>query len=245
MSLDEAKEILAQVTGNIDTFELQIAKPGLNDVVRDAESGDGMLPDMDIALAAIDPSELVPRKQHLRTRVGFSISEATFNHPFHRTVVSIAAWEDPHEISHLIEHPCDKPLDIILDLIDDDIANATRVAKAALLTACLHEARLFCQPYLDLDRTMDVAHGFLDPLCNPRAVVTVYRMLNTILFSRGETWALTSTDPLTIQSTGRELSLTDTPGPDSSCRLYDLIEGTSHSSAPEIYPQLALREIPL
>jgi len=238
-SLLEAAEVLGEVSGRIDAFELQVAKADLPGMTGGIES------DIDIAIAAVDPTERVPGKQHLRIRVGFTVSGATFDHPFDRTVISIAAWEDPYEIDHLIEHPCGKPIDVILDLTEDDSENATRVAKAALLTACLSEARLFCQPYLDLDRTMDVAHGFLDTLCNPRPVVTVYRLLNTLLFSRDETWTLTSTNPLTIRSAERELTLTDTPLPETACRMYDLIEGTSYPSASKVDLQLGLRDFPL
>jgi hypothetical protein len=231
--------VLKEVSGKIDTFELQVAKTDLPNMTSGIES------DIEIAIAAIDPTERVPGKQHLRARVGYPVSASTFDHPFDRTVISIAAWEDPHELGHLLEHPCSKAIDVSLDLIDDDSENAARVAKAALLIACLPGARLFCQPYLDLDRTMDVAHGFLDTLCNPRPVVTVYRLLNTILFSRDEVWTLTSTDPLTIRSAEKELSLTSVPHPGTSCCLYDLIEGTSHSSAPEVDLHLSLLEISL
>ena len=35
---------------------------------------------------------------------------------------------------------------------------------------------------------MDVTHGLLDRLCNPRPVFNVVRCLNTILFSTAENW---------------------------------------------------------
>ncbi|MEZ4726684.1 MAG: hypothetical protein R3E79_06070 [Caldilineaceae bacterium] len=44
------------------------------------------------------------------------------------------------------------------------------------------------EPYRDLDRTMDVTHGLLDRLCNPRPVFHLLRHLNTLLFSHPAAW---------------------------------------------------------
>ncbi len=55
-------------------------------------------------------------------------------------------------------------------------------------TATVSGARLFLEPLVDLDRTMDAPPGLLDRLCNPRTVFHVVRTLNTILFSEPQTW---------------------------------------------------------
>ena len=126
-------------------------------------------------------------------------------------------------------------------MVDDDKENLDCVIRAALLTACIDEARLFCEPSLDLDRTMDVAKGFLDPLCNPRPIVTAYRLLNTILFANLQGWTFTCMHPLTIVSPAHELSLSSKAA--DGARFFDLVEGTSHESASEVAGNPVLREI--
>jgi hypothetical protein len=159
-------------------------------------------------------------------------------------MVSIAYWEDPtEELTRLISQTLKKPVDISLDMLNDDVENEARVASAAMLCACLPESRLFCQPFQDLDRTMDVSKGFLDGLCNPRSIVTIYQVLNTILFSQPERWELVKTSPLTIQSSSRELSLeTESQAPG---RWIDLISGTSHEAGQEVEIRLGIRDISL
>ena len=56
-----------------------------------------------------------------------------------------------------------------------------QAAEALFATALLPRARLFVEPFIDLDRTMDVGQGLLDSLCNPRPVFGVLRCLNALL----------------------------------------------------------------
>lgn len=225
-------ERMSVIAGRLDGLELQYGKSVGIDALHNPDT------ELEIALCPVDPSERVTGKQHLRTRVGFRLTEADSDHPFDRTVVSVAAWEAAEDIRPLVESPPRKPVDISLDLLDDDRLNAERVAVAALLTACLPGGRLFCQPYQDLDRTMDVSNGFLDTLCNPRPVVNVFRLLNTILFSADDDWHLVSHAPLTIRSSDRELCL----GRSESGRIYDLAAGTVHPPGGVAGP-LVLQEV--
>ncbi|MEE2754247.1 MAG: metallophosphoesterase [Candidatus Latescibacterota bacterium] len=222
---------------SIDTVELQIAKDDLPLFTRPLETN------LQTSLCIVDPSERVTGKQHLRTRVGAASSEIHhLDHPFDRTMVSIAYWEDPtKELTRLISQTPAKPVDISLDLLADDVENEARVASGAMLCACLPETRLFCQPFQDLDRTMDISKGFLDGLCNPRSIVTIYQILNTLLSSKPERWDLAKTNPLTIRSSSRELSLEteyQEPG-----RWIDLISGTSHEAGQDIAIRLGIREV--
>ena len=41
--------------------------------------------------------------------------------------------------------------------------------------------RLFIEPLIDFDRTMDVTYGLLDRLCNPRPAFHALRVLNSVL----------------------------------------------------------------
>jgi hypothetical protein len=235
--LKEVEARVGPIGSRIDGLELQVAKSDFNRFDRRTSI------DLPTTLTVVDPAERVTGKQHLRTRIGCSVKTVSdFKHPFERTLVSIAAWEDPlEELPDLIAHPPDKSIDISLELVDDDDLNTVRMASAAMLTACLPDARLFTQPYQDLDRTMDVANGFLDSLCNPRPVATVYRILNTVLFSRSASWSLSSTAPLAIRSDHRELTLL--VAAETAGRHLDLISGTSHDSGADLDTPLSLREI--
>ena len=230
---DQTERAFNSVTGRVDGFELQIARDDLSRFEGRIESP------VPISCAQVDPSEHLTGKQHLRTRVGFRVSEANRPSPFDRLVLSVATWESPMVLESLTDTFAGS-LDISLDLLDDDEANLERVIQASMLVASLPNARLFCQPYLDLDRTMDVANGFLDPLCNPRPIVTAYRMLNTLLYCSDDRWRLETTDPLTIRSDRRELCL---GGPHlQECRILDLEQGTSHETG-EVAVSHGLREI--
>ena len=221
------------IEDQIDSVEMQVPKTQKMKAKIDTS--------LEVSVAPIDPTEPVAGKQHLRTRLGFPVSRANAAHPFHRSVVSIAHWESPNLIQTIAKSPPDKPVDLTLSMVDDDKENLDRVIRAALLTACIDEARLFCEPSLDLDRTMDVAKGFLDPLCNPRPIVTAYRLLNTILFANLQGWTLTCMHPLTIVSPAHELSLSSKAA--DGARFFDLVEGTSHESASEVAGNPVLREI--
>jgi hypothetical protein len=69
----------------------------------------------------------------------------------------------------------------------DDREGLNRAAEAVFASAFLPNVRVFLDPLMDLDRTMDVAHGLLDRQCNPRPAFHAARCLNSILFARPET----------------------------------------------------------
>ena len=50
--------------------------------------------------------------------------------------------------------------------------------------ATIPGSRIYFEPLSDLDRTMDVTHGLLDTLCNPRSASCTLQSLNTIMYSR-------------------------------------------------------------
>ena len=66
----------------------------------------------------------------------------------------------------------------------NDQTNANLAAEALFLTATIPGSRIYFEPFSDLDRTMDVTHGLLDTLCNPRSASCVLQSLNTIMYSR-------------------------------------------------------------
>ena len=66
----------------------------------------------------------------------------------------------------------------------DDPANANTAAEALFLMATMPGSRIYFEPFIDLDRTMDVTYGLLDTLCNPRLASRTLQSLNTIIYSR-------------------------------------------------------------
>ena len=66
----------------------------------------------------------------------------------------------------------------------DDQINANQAAEALFLIGMLPGSRIYFEPLSDFDRTMDVTHGLLDILCNPRSTSSVLQSLNTILYSQ-------------------------------------------------------------
>ena len=66
----------------------------------------------------------------------------------------------------------------------DDQTNANLAAEGLFSMAALPGGRIYFEPLGDLDRTMDVTHGLLDTLCNPRSASCTLQALNTIMYSR-------------------------------------------------------------
>ena len=66
----------------------------------------------------------------------------------------------------------------------NDQTNANLAAEGLFSMAMIPGSRIYFEPLSDLDRTMDVAHGLLDTLCNPRTSSCTLQSLNTIMFSR-------------------------------------------------------------
>ena len=66
----------------------------------------------------------------------------------------------------------------------NDQANANLAAEALFLMATMPGSRIYFEPLSDLDRTMDVTHGLLDTLCNPRFASSALQSLNTVIYSQ-------------------------------------------------------------
>ena len=66
----------------------------------------------------------------------------------------------------------------------NDRGNANLAAEGLFSMATVPGGRIYFEPFSDLDRTMDVTHGLLDTLCNPRPASYALQSLNTIMYSR-------------------------------------------------------------
>ena len=139
------------------------------------------------------PGQQIAGKQHPRTRIGYRPDEVaqldrllqnadTWIEAALCRLDATAPWEDTlawREVSALTTMG---RLDLLFELPgQSDQDDAVQAAEALFATALLPRARLFVEPFIDLDRTMDVGQGLLDPLCNPRPVFGVLRCLNALL----------------------------------------------------------------
>ncbi len=178
----------------IQNWEIQISDPSLSsDEVCETLNRCAKL--AELSICPIIPNERVHGKQHLRTRMGYHLDElespnATLqNADIHlqRVICRVPPNESPWTyIQSLSERKYSNigHIDILLELdAQNDSANARRIAEATFASVGLPDARLFVDPLTDFDRTMDVTHGLLDTLCNPRASFHTLRCLNTLLNS--------------------------------------------------------------
>lgn len=145
----------------------------------------------ELSICPIIPNERVHGKQHLRTRMGYHLDEleSLQNADIHlqRVLCRVPSNESPWTyIQALSERKYANigHIDVLLELdAQNDNTNARRIAEATYAIVRLPGARLFVDPLTDFDRTMDVTHGLLDTLCNPRTPFHTLRCLNTLLNS--------------------------------------------------------------
>ncbi len=149
----------------------------------------------ELSICPIIPNERVNGKQHLRTRMGYHHNELeNLNAPLQnaaihlqRVICRVPPDQSPWTyIQSLSERKYSNigHIDVSLELdAQNDNTNASRIAEATFAIVRLPGARLFVDPLTDFDRTMDVTHGLLDTLCNPRTPFHTLRCLNTLLNS--------------------------------------------------------------
>lgn len=146
-----------------------------------------------VALATLLPNQLAPGKQLRRTRIGYLPGElaaldrqlAAAGVRIERALCRLEASGDPWAQVAALGGPF-RAIGAIDWAFDPAAGNEStqmhRVAQALWAVAALPDARLYIEPFLDLDRTMDVGLGLLDRQCNPRPAFHALRCLNTCLF---------------------------------------------------------------
>ena len=209
-----------------------------------------------ITLSCVVPGHSVVGKQHNRAQVGFGAGD----------LPGLGVWLEQHKVS-LERVLCRLDVANNSGSIADQVAQMippaaigavdwstalpasasgqrlNAAAEALFALAAQPDSRLFIEPFVELDRTMDVAEGLLNRLCNPTPVFHLLRNLNTLLFSQPA--PLTGVSQKAIPG-GRLLSgmhaekffyllFPDTPlkgsladwGIDSNCQwsVYDLVSG--------------------
>lgn len=211
------------------------------------------------ALAPILPGERRPGKQHPRTRIGYVPGElqeldrslAERDVAVDRVLCRVDESEPWNTVRGLLDAGAFSQVgavDLAVAFTScDDVRNANCAAEALFAAAGLPGIRIWFEPLIDLDRTLDAAHGLLDTSCNPRPAFHVLRTLNTALFHEPDARAVpgrlelrgaairTLAGPAGIHAliTSRERGLPDLRGltfagvsPDAPSRLYRLAEGS-------------------
>jgi hypothetical protein len=183
----------------VDTLEVQVPgrltpEPGrLRQVIEIAAKHGASL-----SIAPLLARQETAGKQHGRTRLGYRVAElAEIDQWLGEHGISIdrvlCRVEDAVEMMRRHEAPPLRHIggiDWALELTDrDEPAQVRRLAAAMVAAAALGDDRLFVEPLIDLDRTMDTALGLLDRRCNPRRAFDAVRTLNTVLFAGDRAWS--------------------------------------------------------
>jgi hypothetical protein len=155
-------------------------------------------PSIPITLASVVPGEREAGKQHPRTRVGYPMECLTeLNERLSSLDITVdralcrisgeSIWNQMVELSNHSSLKNISRIDISFEVnsLDDTYCSAI-AAEALFAKTLLPDTHIYYQPLIDFDRTMDVSHGLLNTLCNPRPAFHVLRCLNTILHSRPE-----------------------------------------------------------
>ncbi len=161
---------------------------------------------LSVTLAPLLPHEHVPGKQHARTRIGYHADELAaldtwlgeHGASVDRVLCRVDGGEPPFTAIASRSHPPLRQIgatDWAVEFGDNAPDPQTARAAAALAAiATIPGARLYLEPLVDLDRTMDAPPGLLDRLCNPRPVFHAVRTLNTLLFAESTGWEVTPDD---------------------------------------------------
>jgi hypothetical protein len=181
-----------------------------------------------VALAPLVPKERVPGKQLMRTRIGYRVAElpeldrrlSASGTRLDRVLCRIDPGASPW--SAVLEYLALPPLqhvgvaDWLVTLpAQREGPHTARAAEALFAAALLTGTRVYLEPLVDLDRTMDVNDGLLDRRCNPRPAFHTVRCLNTILYSHCDAASAGTAHPAAAQTDqapavagGRALALT-------------------------------------
>ena len=151
---------------------------------------------LSVTLSAIVCREATSGKQFPRFRLGYTPQEILWLNQFlaengiaiDRVICKLNNSEplcdQVQEIRELMPLSQISNVDFSLEFSTiNDRTNANLAAEALFSVAMIRGSRIYFEPFSDLDRTMDVTHGLLDTLCNPRLAGRVLQSLNTIMYS--------------------------------------------------------------
>ena len=189
---------LSTLDKQIDGLEIQILlSQHFNQILKSLFTIQSLPVDLPLTLCPLVVGEIQEGKQHGRTRIGFlhhelpDLNEQLLQADLYinRVCCSVPAEMSPWKLIQLLRAPvaCThiKNIDLLLRLDSlDDLNLSSRLAESLFALLLLPNTRLFVEPLIDLDRTMDITHGLLDTCCNPRTPFHLIRCLNSLLFSK-------------------------------------------------------------
>jgi hypothetical protein len=187
-----------------DVLELQIARASLAEALPAQVTAwlSHISDEVPVSLALVLPTEVIAGKQLPRTRIGFRPDELMALDQMldragvgvHRAACRIlpneAPWETLLAFLALPRLARIDGVDWLVDLPETNAGNSdahlARAAEAVFAATLTPGCRVFLEPLVDLDRTMDAYDGLLDRRCNPRPALHAVRCLNTVLFAERE-----------------------------------------------------------
>lgn len=205
--LSDGREVFDQLTRHRDllsTVEVQLAGQlfpdgGCLELLSRTKQELGL----SVSLCPVVNDMHIAGKQMPRTRMGYWVSEVDVlaecleaaSASVDRVVCRIDAGGTPwHACADLAKRPFSDHIgavDLLAGLpVAASEAHTAYAAEAVFAAAALKECRVFLGPLIDLDRTMEVAYGLLDRLCNPRPAFHAARCLNTVLFGSPVEWRM-------------------------------------------------------
>jgi hypothetical protein len=162
--------------------------------------------DVPITLSCVIPNQAVVGKQHNRSQIGYTVAQlAALDQRLaaHGVVLDRVGCRLAGTVADTIATLQSVPKLSQIGGVDwrypipagDETAQTNGVAAAYFGLLPRSTDRLFIEPLVDLDRTMDIGPGLLDRTYNPRPAFHVLRHLNTLLYSRsiGDIAAVTLT----------------------------------------------------
>ena len=189
---------MSQIRPRIDGLEIQMAgtlypSEKCIEVIKVLQERFGV----SVTLSSIVCREATSGKQFPRFRLGYTPQEISSLNQFlavngvaiDRVICRLNADQSLcnqiQEIAEItpLSHVSNVDFSFEFSTTNDQI-NANLAVEGLFLIATMPGSRIYFEPFSDLDRTMDVTHGLLDTLCNPRAASCTLQSLNTIMYSR-------------------------------------------------------------
>ncbi|MEZ4679787.1 MAG: hypothetical protein R2932_36770 [Caldilineaceae bacterium] len=171
-----------------------------------------------VALSCVVPGQNVPGKQHGRSQIGYTIGQLPeLNQALASAGVRLdrvcCRLDTPNPLApwaqlasqNLEPLPQIGAIDWLYTVPVGEPISQVNGATAALFSVAQRPGdRLFIEPYVDFDRTMDAGPGLLDRRYNPRSTFHGLRHLNTLLYHR----FISNVTPITVSETAQASALT-------------------------------------
>ena len=189
---------MSQIRLGIDNIEIQMAgtlypSDRCIEVIKVLQERFGV----SVALSSIVCREATSGKQFPRFRLGYTPQEilplnqflvendVAIDRVICKLVTDRSLCNQIQDIAEITPLSHISNIDFSLEFsATNDLTNANLAAEGLFLTTTIPGSRIYFEPFSDLDRTMDVTHGLLDTLCNPRSPSRALQSLNTIMYSR-------------------------------------------------------------